>query len=47
MIKGTGMGGRITKKDIQNYLNEREQDVQADVPIWETPLMVTFSVQRR
>ncbi len=37
MIKGTGMGGRITKKDIQNYLNEREQDVQADVPIWETP----------
>lgn len=36
-VTGTGMNGRITKKDVQNYLNEREGKEQVDVPIWETP----------
>jgi len=36
-IKGTGMSGRITKKDIQSYLKERKGESQAEVPIWETP----------
>jgi 2-oxoglutarate dehydrogenase E2 component (dihydrolipoamide succinyltransferase) len=36
-VKGTGMDGRITKKDVQNYLKARTGDAEADVPIWETP----------
>jgi len=33
-VKGTGQGGRITKKDVLAYL---ETAPQAGVPIWETP----------
>lgn len=36
-VKGTGMNGRITKKDVQNYLRERKGEEEAEVPIWETP----------
>jgi pyruvate/2-oxoglutarate dehydrogenase complex dihydrolipoamide acyltransferase (E2) component len=36
-VKGTGMDGRITKKDVQNYIKERVGEAEAEVPIWETP----------
>lgn len=36
-IKGTGMDGRITKKDVLNYIKERKGEAEVDVPIWETP----------
>ena len=36
-VKGTGMEGRITKKDVQNYLKEHTGQEKAEVPIWETP----------
>jgi pyruvate/2-oxoglutarate dehydrogenase complex dihydrolipoamide acyltransferase (E2) component len=36
-VKGTGMDGRITKKDVQNYIKARTGAAQAEVPIWETP----------
>ncbi len=36
-VKGTGMDGRITKKDVQGYLRERKGEEEAEVPIWETP----------
>lgn len=36
-VTGTGMGGRITKKDVLSYLRNREDNTQEDVPIWETP----------
>lgn len=36
-VKGTGMDGRITKKDVQSYLKERKGETRADIPIWETP----------
>lgn len=36
-VKGTGMDGRITKKDIQKYLKKREEKTEVEVPIWETP----------
>jgi len=36
-VKGTGMNGRITKKDLQNFLKERKGKTYAEVPIWETP----------
>jgi len=39
-IKGTGAGGRITKKDVLAYLESKTPQVespQAAVPIWETP----------
>jgi len=38
-IKGTGRGGRITKKDVQMILDRQEQSVEADdeVPPWEQP----------
>jgi pyruvate/2-oxoglutarate dehydrogenase complex dihydrolipoamide acyltransferase (E2) component len=36
-VKGTGMDGRITKKDVQNYIKEHKSEAQAEVPIWETP----------
>jgi len=36
-VKGTGMDGRITKKDVQNYIKERTGEAEAEVPIWETP----------
>ncbi len=36
-VKGTGMDGRITKKDVQNYLKKQPGEAAAEVPIWETP----------
>jgi pyruvate/2-oxoglutarate dehydrogenase complex dihydrolipoamide acyltransferase (E2) component len=36
-VKGTGMDGRITKKDVQNYIKERTGEAETEVPIWETP----------
>mgnify|MGYP001485340442 FL=1 len=36
-VKGTGMDGRITKKDVQNYIKERTGKAVPEVPIWETP----------
>lgn len=35
-VKGTGQGGRITKKDVQTYLEQRAQS-PVEVPAWETP----------
>lgn len=32
-IEGTGLGGRITKRDIQNYLSEREQIAEVTRPL--------------
>ena len=34
-VKGTGKGGRVTKKDIQRYIEEQEK--QKEVPPWEQP----------
>lgn len=37
-IKGTGQGGRITKKDVMAYIEQRGEQPQAEQPaIWETP----------
>ncbi len=41
-VKGTGMDGRITKKDVLNYLEERKEEKkeveeEPEIPIWETP----------
>ena len=36
-VKGTGMDGRITKKDVVNYIKEHTGEAEAAVPIWETP----------
>lgn len=38
-VKGTGQGGRITKKDLLMYLESRQKDVAPTEPqqIWETP----------
>lgn len=36
-VKGTGMDGRITKKDVLTYLKKQDSKTQAEVPIWETP----------
>ncbi|GAP12084.1 pyruvate/2-oxoglutarate dehydrogenase complex, dihydrolipoamide acyltransferase (E2) component [Bellilinea caldifistulae] len=37
-IRGSGQGGRITKKDVLAYLEQREQQPVAEQPaIWETP----------
>lgn len=36
-VKGTGMDGRITKKDVQNHIKARKGETEADMPIWETP----------
>ncbi|MBW6465930.1 MAG: 2-oxo acid dehydrogenase subunit E2 [Brevefilum sp.] len=36
-VKGTGMDGRITKKDLQAYIKERTGEEEVEVPIWETP----------
>lgn len=35
-VKGTGQGGRITKKDVLDYLEKGERAVPAAAP-WETP----------
>ncbi|MCC7449337.1 MAG: E3 binding domain-containing protein, partial [Anaerolineae bacterium] len=44
-IKGSGMGGRVTKKDVEAYLANRTAAVPApapatveDVPAWEQPI---------
>jgi pyruvate/2-oxoglutarate dehydrogenase complex dihydrolipoamide acyltransferase (E2) component len=34
-VKGTGKGGRVTKKDIQRYIEEREKE--KELPPWEQP----------
>jgi len=34
-VRGTGMKGRITKKDVLAYLKENKGE--AEIPIWETP----------
>ncbi len=39
-VKGSGQGGRITKKDLLTYLEERQEKAAASAeaqPIWETP----------
>lgn len=36
-VKGTGMERRITKKDVQKYIQEQKGETKVDVPIWETP----------
>jgi pyruvate/2-oxoglutarate dehydrogenase complex dihydrolipoamide acyltransferase (E2) component len=36
-IKGSGMEGRITKKDVLNYIKAHKGEKEAEVPIWETP----------
>lgn len=37
-VKGTGQGGRITKKDVLAYIEQRGEQPQAEQPaIWETP----------
>ncbi len=34
-IQGTGQGGRVTKKDVEQYLENQPQD--SDLPPWERP----------
>ncbi|QRN82550.1 2-oxo acid dehydrogenase subunit E2 [Chloroflexota bacterium] len=34
-VHGTGMNGRITKKDVLEYIKDHKGEV--DIPIWETP----------
>jgi 2-oxoglutarate dehydrogenase E2 component (dihydrolipoamide succinyltransferase) len=36
-VRGTGMNGRITKKDVLAYLKESKGEAAEEVPIWETP----------
>ncbi len=36
-IKGTGRGGRITKKDVQAYLEKRQAEPEEETPPWERP----------
>ena len=36
-VKGSGLDGRITKKDLLAYLDSQEDKATADIPIWETP----------
>ena len=36
-VEGTGMNGRITKKDVLEYLKEQKGEESVEVPIWETP----------
>lgn len=35
-VRGSGLNGRITKKDVLTYLKDHQQPA-ADIPIWETP----------
>jgi 2-oxoglutarate dehydrogenase E2 component (dihydrolipoamide succinyltransferase) len=37
LVKGTGEGGRITKKDVLAYLAQRDQATAATPAAWETP----------
>ena len=36
-VQGTGLNGRITKKDVLQYIKDHQGEAPADVPIWETP----------
>ena len=36
-VKGSGMNGRITKKDVLQIIKTHEAEEAAEVPIWETP----------
>ena len=36
-VKGTGLDGRITKKDLLAYIDSGKSQPKADIPIWETP----------
>jgi len=36
-VKGTGMEGRITKKDVLNHIKEHQGSEKVEIPIWETP----------
>jgi 2-oxoglutarate dehydrogenase E2 component (dihydrolipoamide succinyltransferase) len=36
-VKGTGMDGRITKKDVLDYIKTHKGEKEAEIPIWETP----------
>ncbi len=36
-VKGTGMNGRITKKDVLIHIKERKGEAAEEIPIWETP----------
>lgn len=36
LVKGTGNNGRITKKDVLDYINSKPSD-EVDSPAWETP----------
>ncbi|MBG0786006.1 MAG: 2-oxo acid dehydrogenase subunit E2 [Anaerolineaceae bacterium] len=36
-VKGTGLDGRITKKDLLAFIKSGNNQPQADIPIWETP----------
>lgn len=36
-VKGSGLNGRITKKDVQGYLKAHPKTGDAEIPIWETP----------
>ena len=36
-VKGTGMNGRITKKDVLQVIKSHKTEEAAEVPIWETP----------
>ncbi len=37
-VKGTGINGRITKKDLLSYIKEKKgSSTEENIPIWETP----------
>ncbi len=36
-VKGTGIDGRITKKDLLAHIESGQSQPKADIPIWETP----------
>ena len=36
-VKGSGLDGRITKKDLLVYIESGKSQAKADIPIWETP----------
>ena len=36
-VKGTGLNGRITKKDLLAFIESNNSQPKADIPIWETP----------
>ncbi|MBM7542455.1 dihydrolipoamide acetyltransferase family protein [Amphibacillus cookii] len=42
-VQGTGMGGRITRKDINNRINQTKQEQK---PVTETPSSNTLTIER-